>query len=88
MVTGNHREQIGHSSSAALSRPFVNSTNSFPAATHSPHLRRLFLSHHCLPLKDSLGSSLSHAPQIFILCVFAGGARCSTSNGGGEIDHG
>ena len=57
---------MGHSSSADLSRPFVNSTNSFPAATHSLHLRRLFLRLHCLPLKDALGSSRRHAPQIFI----------------------
>ena len=71
---------MGHSSSADLSRPFVNSTNSFPAATHSLHLRRLFLRLHCLPLKDALGSSRRHAPQIFItswhLPAYYDGLQC------------
>jgi len=64
---GSNIEQMGHSSSSDLTRPFVNRASSFPAATHSMHLRRLFLILHCLPLKDSLGSSLSHAPQIFMI---------------------
>ena len=63
---------MGHSSSADLSHPFVNSTSSFPAVTQPLHLRRLFLSFHCVPLKDSLGSPPSQAPQSFIVVVQQG----------------